>query len=152
TGFTVNRARRPLRRTRRSVAFEVASMSYAPKRAFCLPPSTRRPVSCAEWAQGPRSRSAPRDSGELIMPREAKGELRKLAEGWKARVTIQGKDRLGLALPFTHAQETEAEERCWLLAGMARRLRKAGQLEDAPALLKMAAIAQYGARLKGVLD
>ena len=75
------------------------------------------------------------------MPREAKGELRRLAEGWEARVTIQGKERLGLVLTFSLAQEAEAEQRCSLLAGLAKRLRKAGQVDDAPA----AAVANHGA-------
>jgi hypothetical protein len=85
------------------------------------------------------------------MPREAKGELRKLATGWEARVTIQGRERLGLELPFSHAEESEANERCGLLANLAQRLRKAGQVADAPALLKMAAIATTAAKLDGVL-
>src|SRR5258707_635017 len=85
------------------------------------------------------------------MPREASGELRKLADGWEARVTIQGRERLGLELPFTHAQEPEATERCKLLAGLAQRLRKAGAVADAPALLKMAAMAPAGPKLDGVI-
>src|SRR5258706_13650066 len=87
----------------------------------------------------------------VAMAREAKGELRKLAEGWEARVTIQGRERLGLELTFTHAQETEATERCKLLAGLARRLRNAGAVADAPALLKMAVIAPAGPKLEGVV-
>jgi integrase len=85
------------------------------------------------------------------MPREAKGELRKLADGWEARVTIQGRERLGLELPFSHTQEKEADDRCKLLAGLARRLRKAGAVADAPALLKMAAVAPAGPKLDGVI-
>ena len=85
------------------------------------------------------------------MPREAKGELRRLAEGWEARVTIQGRERMGLELPFGVHQEAEAEERCQLLAGLARRLRKAGHVADAPALLEMAAITTTPTKLEGVL-
>ena len=45
------------------------------------------------------------------MAREAKGELRRLADGWEARVTIEGRQRIGLMLTFTHEQEALAEQR-----------------------------------------
>jgi integrase len=85
------------------------------------------------------------------MAREAKGELRPLLDGWEARVTVQGRERIGLELPFTRDQDAEATERCRLLADIARRLRKAGHADDAPKLLEMAAIAAAGPKLEGVL-
>jgi integrase len=60
------------------------------------------------------------------MPREATGELRQLADGYAARVTIVGRQRQDFFLP-TCPTESEALARCKALASMAARLRKAGK-------------------------
>jgi integrase len=78
---------------------------------------------------------------------DANGSLRPLADGWEARITIRGRHRVGLVLPFSRVQEAEARERCTLLAGLARRLRKAGLFEDAPKLLEIAANATTASEL-----
>jgi len=77
------------------------------------------------------------------MAREATGELRHLADGFAARITIEGRIRKDFVLP-TCATEPEAEERCKAMASMAARLRKAGQGDQIEQLLTMAAKARAG--------
>lgn len=60
------------------------------------------------------------------MARTATGELRELADGWEARIRIQGKERKGFFLPHCPA-EAEARERCTAMAQIAVRLRRAGE-------------------------
>lgn len=67
----------------------------------------------------------------------ATGELRPLANGWEARIRIEGKVRRGFVLAF--AGETEARERCTAMAEIAVRLRKAGRVAQVEEILRMAA-------------
>src|SRR6516165_2619683 len=69
------------------------------------------------------------------MPREATGELRCLADGFAARITIQGRDRRDFVLP-TCATEPDALERCKALASMASRMRRAGHASEILRLLE----------------
>jgi integrase len=75
------------------------------------------------------------------MPREATGELRALADGWAARITIEGRTRKDFPLP-TCATEAEAAERCRGLAGIAARLRRVGKAGETVRYLEMAAKAR----------
>jgi integrase len=78
------------------------------------------------------------------MAREATGELRTLADGFAARITIKGRTRRDFVLP-TCANEREAEERCRALAGAAARLRRAEQsAEDIIKVLDIGARARAG--------
>jgi integrase len=77
------------------------------------------------------------------MPREATGELRTLADGYAARITIVGRTRKDFVLT-TCATEVDAEARCKALAGIAARLRRAGQTADIEQLLTMGAKARAG--------
>lgn len=77
------------------------------------------------------------------MPKEATGELRPLADGWAARITIQGRERRDFVL-VTCANEIEAAERCKALAQMASRLRRAGETDDLVRRLDDAAKARAG--------
>jgi integrase len=77
------------------------------------------------------------------MPREATGELRHLADGFAARVTIEGRTRKDFVLT-TCATEPEAEERCKALAAMAARLRKSGHASEIETMMAMGARARAG--------
>jgi hypothetical protein len=57
------------------------------------------------------------------MPTHATGELRRLAEGFAARITLRGRTRKDFFLTMC-ATESEAIERCQALASMAARLRR----------------------------
>jgi hypothetical protein len=63
------------------------------------------------------------------MPKQATGELRTLADGFAARVTIEGRTRRDFVLT-TCATDAEARARCTALAEMAARLRRAGEPAD----------------------
>jgi len=79
------------------------------------------------------------------MPAPATGELRPLANGWEARIRIEGKKRRGFVLAaFGPADETAARERCTAMAQIAVRLRRAGHAARTEDLLKMAAGARPG--------
>lgn len=86
------------------------------------------------------------------MPREPKGEVCWTDVGPVARVTIEGRERQRFELP-TCRTEQEADERAELLAGLARRFRKAGVIRtpDAAQLLQLAATSAPGL-LPGVLQ
>ncbi|HSY22212.1 MAG TPA: tyrosine-type recombinase/integrase [Polyangiaceae bacterium] len=77
------------------------------------------------------------------MPREATGELRHLADGFAARITLEGRTRRDFVLE-TCADEPAAVERCKALASLAVRLRKAGHADQIEELLKMGAKARAG--------
>lgn len=77
------------------------------------------------------------------MPREATGELRTLADGYAARITIEGRTRKDFVLT-TCATEAEAEERCKALAQMAALLRRAGHTGEIEQLMAMGAKARAG--------
>jgi hypothetical protein len=77
------------------------------------------------------------------MPREATGELRHLADGFAARITIEGRTRKDLFLP-TCKTEPAAEERCRALAAIAVRLRRAGQADQILQVLEMGAKQRAG--------
>jgi len=77
------------------------------------------------------------------MPREAKGEVRRLASGFAARITIEGRERRDFVLP-TCAVEAAAEERTTALARVAARLRRAGRLDEVPKMLELGAKARSG--------
>ncbi len=77
------------------------------------------------------------------MPREATGELRPVADGFAARITIEGRRRQDFFLP-TCATEAEAEARCRGLAGIAARLRQAGKASEIVSYLEMGAKARAG--------
>jgi len=83
------------------------------------------------------------------MPKEATGELRTLADGYAARITIQGRDRRDFVLT-TCATEVDAAERCTALAGMAARLRRARRVPQIVPLLEMGAKARVGASWQAV--
>ena len=72
------------------------------------------------------------------MPRSATGELRRLASGFAARVTIEGRERHDFPLP-TCACEAAAKERTAALAGVALRLRRAGHADKGRKLGAMGA-------------
>lgn len=87
------------------------------------------------------------------MPRRATGELRPTALGWEARVTLQGKERIGLPLKaFAPADEAGARARCEALAELAARLRSAGRLDVLRPFLKRAAAARSGRAWENVLE
>jgi len=46
------------------------------------------------------------------MPREAKGELRPLQDGWEARITIQARERRGFVLAPMTEPELETCPKC----------------------------------------
>jgi integrase len=77
------------------------------------------------------------------MPKEATGELRRLADGFAARITIEGRARKDFVLT-TCATDAEAEQRCKALASMASRLRRAGQASEIEQLMAMGAKARAG--------
>ena len=85
------------------------------------------------------------------MPREATGELKTLADGFAARITIEGRARRDFPLP-TCATEAEATERCKALAGIAARLRRAGKAGEIVALLEMGAKARAGRAWQFVVE
>jgi|ERR1019366_276623 hypothetical protein len=77
------------------------------------------------------------------MPREAKGTLRSLADGFAARITVQGRERKDFEL-VACSSEAEAGVRCKELASMAARLRRAGNAGEIEQLLEMGAKARAG--------
>ncbi|MGH7439083.1 MAG: hypothetical protein ACRENE_25625, partial [Polyangiaceae bacterium] len=77
------------------------------------------------------------------MPRVATGELRRLASGFAARITIEGRDRRDFPLP-TCASEGAAKERTAALAAVALRLRRAGHAAKLRKLVAMGAKARAG--------
>lgn len=77
------------------------------------------------------------------MPRPATGELRPLANGWEARIRIEGKTRKGFALLASLSDE-DAAHRCRAMASMAQRLRATGHVADAHELLTIAARVRPG--------
>ena len=78
------------------------------------------------------------------MPKEATGELKILADGFAARITIIGRKRKDFPLPFCRS-ETDARERCSALASMAARLRRAKKTaEEMVSLISMGAKAKAG--------
>jgi integrase len=77
------------------------------------------------------------------MPKEATGELRTLADGFAARITIHGRKRRDFMLT-TCTSDVEAAERCKALASMASRLRRAGKVREIEPLLEMGAKARVG--------
>ena len=84
--------------------------------------------------------------------RSAGGELRKLATGWEARVTLQKRDRVGLFLAaFPLHDEAGARARCTELAIVASRLRRGGHTAEMLQLLEMGAKAKPGKPWEAVL-
>ncbi len=77
------------------------------------------------------------------MPRSATGELRCLAGGFAARITIEGRERRDFPLP-TCADEAAAKERAGVLALVAQRLRRAGHTDKLRKLVTMGANARAG--------
>ena len=77
------------------------------------------------------------------MPRSATGELRRLASGFAARITIEGRKRRDFPLP-TCASEAAAKERTAALAVVALRLRRAGHADKVRKLVAMGAKARAG--------
>ncbi len=77
------------------------------------------------------------------MPREATGEVRRLADGFAARITIQGRTRRDFTLA-TCRTEDEAEARTAALATMAARLRRAGHADKTVKMMAAGAKARAG--------
>lgn len=77
------------------------------------------------------------------MAREATGELRCLADGFAARITIKGRTRKDFVLTSC-ANEVAAANRCRALAMMAARLRRAGHAGEIEQLMAMGAKAHSG--------
>ncbi|MGD0679038.1 MAG: tyrosine-type recombinase/integrase [Polyangiaceae bacterium] len=77
------------------------------------------------------------------MPRAATGELRRLATGFAARITLRGRARKDYVLT-TCATEREASERCAALASLAARLRRCGHLDELEAMMAIGARARAG--------
>ena len=84
------------------------------------------------------------------MAKEATGELRTLADGYAARITIEGRTRRDFPLT-TCATEAEALERCRALASVAARLRRAGCVADVEQVCTMGARARAGRPWEAVL-
>ena len=85
------------------------------------------------------------------MPREASGELRQLADGFAARITIEGRTRRDFVLA-TCGTEEEAETRMVALAQMAARLRRAGHIGKIEKLMTSGAKARPGRPLAAVVE
>jgi integrase len=77
------------------------------------------------------------------MPRHATGEVRHLANGFAARITIAGRQRRDFVLT-TCVAEADAEERTTALARMAARLRRAGHGDKIFKLIATGAKARAG--------
>ena len=77
------------------------------------------------------------------MPREATGELRRLADGFAARITVLGRKRRDFPLAICLSEE-QAEERKTELARMASRLRRAGHADKIEKLISGGAKARPG--------
>lgn len=77
------------------------------------------------------------------MAKPATGELRKLANGWEARIRIDAKTRKGFELAVV-GDEAAARARCTAMATIAARLRAAGHVTETEKLLEMAARAREG--------
>mgnify|MGYP002349469543 FL=1 len=79
------------------------------------------------------------------MGKEARGELRRGAKGWTARITIVGRTRRDFALPhFALSDEPGALERTRAMASMAARIRAAGRADLVEPMMKEAARAHVG--------
>lgn len=74
------------------------------------------------------------------MPKPSTGELRRLATGWAALITIQGRTRRQFVLACRSEEEAEARTRA--LATIASRVRRAGRVAELPKLLEGAAQAR----------
>jgi integrase len=85
------------------------------------------------------------------MAREAVGELRKLALGYEARITIKGRSRRSFLL-VTCQTEAEAVERKTAMAQFGARLRRAGQTTELVKILEMAARARPGRQWEFVVS
>src|SRR5580700_9546760 len=85
------------------------------------------------------------------MPREATGELRLLADGFAARITIEGRERRDFVLTTCETQE-EAEVRKTALAQMAARLRRAGYAAKIEKLIASGAKARAGRPWAAVVE
>jgi integrase len=83
------------------------------------------------------------------MSKEATGELRPLADGFAARITIEGRMRKDFVLT-TCATEAEAEQRCKALAQMAARLRRAGHAGEVEQIVAWGAKARAGRHWEAV--
>lgn len=87
------------------------------------------------------------------MPKPSTGELRKLVNGFEARVRIDDEGnrkgyRLAAILP---TDETGARERCEAMAKIAQRLRRTGDVSQIDQMLTMAAKARAGKPWEAVL-
>ena len=76
------------------------------------------------------------------MPRKATGELRALADGWEARITIEGTNRTSYVLAFPKNKRAQADARRAAMADFAARLRRAKRTDKTHDLLLMAAAAR----------
>jgi integrase len=85
------------------------------------------------------------------MPREATGELRRLASGFGALITIKGRTRREFLLVDCRS-DGEARERCKALAAMAARLRRGGHTAEIEPLLAMGAKARTGRPWQAICD
>src|SRR5579884_1315957 len=85
------------------------------------------------------------------MPRSATGELRRLADGFAARITIAGRKRCAFPLAACLTKE-QAEERKNGLARMATRLREAGHADKIAKLVASGAAARPGRPWQAVVD
>lgn len=77
------------------------------------------------------------------MPRAATGELRKLADGFAARITLRGRARRDFVLTSCET-ERGAADRCRALASLASRLRRSGHDDEIEGILQMGARARPG--------
>lgn len=84
------------------------------------------------------------------MATPATGELRKLANGFEARIRIDGKNRKGFDLTGVAGEEA-ARERCKAMAEIATRLRKAGHADKAAKILEAAGKTRPGRPWEQVL-
>jgi integrase len=77
------------------------------------------------------------------MPKPATGELCRIASGWEARITIEGKQRKAFTLDaIGPTDEESARVRCTAMAQIAARLRRAGHQGKVETLLRLAAKAR----------
>jgi integrase len=77
------------------------------------------------------------------MPRSATGELRHLADGFAARITIEGRDRRDFVLATCKSEEAAAERKA-ALAKIAARLRRAGHVDKVLKLIETGAKVRAG--------
>lgn len=86
------------------------------------------------------------------MGRPAKGEFRRLASGWEARIRIHDDGmRRGFFLAAFPTDEAAARQRCEDMATIAVRLRRAGHEADVPKLLELAAKTRPGKPWEAIL-